>query len=297
MGFLFAKLVHRQPARAATAEARRRTDVRQTTETSRTLRSRHAGITTPASDDEDRRDLETRGSSISAPSEPLPVMVWFHGGGNTGGSTADLIRSASAGCSTTGALCGDARRDRGTANYRLERFGFLSHPGFRRKTRSTHSREIRGCSTSVRRARVGARQHRRVRRRSVERHHLRREGRLVRRLSVTSPRRCSRGLFHRAISESGGCTTRQPTASRARATQALDRSRRLREAPDSLACLRSKPVSLLLDNLDGFEPIVDGGFLPDQPRALYDSGNFAQVPYILGSNSDEGTLFLLPDPP
>jgi para-nitrobenzyl esterase len=40
-----------------------------------------------------------------------------------------------------------------------------------------------------------------------------------------------------------------------------------------------------------FNAVVDGDVLPDQPRALYDSGRIAKVPYILGSNSDEGTLF------
>jgi para-nitrobenzyl esterase len=42
----------------------------------------------------------------------------------------------------------------------------------------------------------------------------------------------------------------------------------------------------------GFGPDVDGWFMPDQPRAIYDAGNVANVPYLLGSNTDEGTLFL-----
>jgi para-nitrobenzyl esterase len=33
--------------------------------------------------------------------------------------------------------------------------------------------------------------------------------------------------------------------------------------------------------------------LPDQPRTLYDSGQIAHVPYLLGSNNDEGMLFIL----
>jgi para-nitrobenzyl esterase len=36
-----------------------------------------------------------------------------------------------------------------------------------------------------------------------------------------------------------------------------------------------------------------GGFLADQPRKQFDSGNVAKVPYMLGSNTDEGTLFTL----
>jgi para-nitrobenzyl esterase len=47
----------------------------------------------------------------------------------------------------------------------------------------------------------------------------------------------------------------------------------------------------------GFGPDVDGSFLPDQPRSLYDMGKIAKVPYLLGSNTDEGTLFLPPTPP
>ena len=33
--------------------------------------------------------------------------------------------------------------------------------------------------------------------------------------------------------------------------------------------------------------------MPDQARTLFDSGKIAHVPYLLGSNNDEGTLFLL----
>jgi para-nitrobenzyl esterase len=46
-----------------------------------------------------------------------------------------------------------------------------------------------------------------------------------------------------------------------------------------------------------FDVVVDGGVLPRQPRALYDSGDYAKVPYILGSNADEGTLFFIGVPP
>jgi para-nitrobenzyl esterase len=116
-------------------------------------------------------------------------------------------------------------------------------------------------------------------------------------LHVASPG--SRKLFHRAISESGGCTTRTPTAAEAAATAA---SLAAAVGCTDLACLRQVPVATLLAELQGdgaivpsfeFGPVVDGGFLPDQPRALYDAKRFAKVPYILGSNTDEGTLFLL----
>jgi para-nitrobenzyl esterase len=119
----------------------------------------------------------------------------------------------------------------------------------------------------------------------------------------------SRKLFHRAISESGGCTTRQSTAAEgAEVAATFATSAGCGGASDQLACLRAKPASELLAILQesatpggvvpdlDFGPVVDGGFLPDQPRALYDAGRFARVPYILGSNSDEGTLFVLTTP-
>jgi para-nitrobenzyl esterase len=109
---------------------------------------------------------------------------------------------------------------------------------------------------------------------------------------VVSP--LSRGLFHRAISESGGCTTRQTTLEEGmQRTEALIDDVGCGDAADALACLREVPVSTLLENSGGFDPIVDGGFVRDQPRTLYDEGDYAKVPYIIGSNSDEGTLFRL----
>jgi para-nitrobenzyl esterase len=121
-------------------------------------------------------------------------------------------------------------------------------------------------------------------------------------------------LFERAISESGGCTTRQPTLAEdqpgllAVATQLgcgeADAGSDGGTAPDagadSLACLRNLPVQMLLDASQSdaglgtpqtFAPVVDNDFFVDQPRALYENGKLAKTPYILGSNNDEGTLF------
>src|SRR5262249_61712208 len=63
------------------------------------------------------------------------------------------------------------------------------------------------------------------------------------------------------------------------------------------SCLRQVPVGTLLANTGALGPVVDGGFLPDQPRTLFDTGHYARVPSRLGSNSDEGTLFFLGVPP
>jgi carboxylesterase type B len=119
------------------------------------------------------------------------------------------------------------------------------------------------------------------------------------------------------MSESGGCTTFRKTRDAAEAqAAAFAEAVGCSGAADELACLRGKSVKELLlpapvDGLpDGgtppggtkfsggverwdFNPVVDGTVIPDQPRALVDAGQFAKVPYVLGSNFEEGRLFFL----
>jgi para-nitrobenzyl esterase len=233
-----------------------------------------------------------------APGRPLPVMVWIHGGGNGNGSTADDVPLGVGGLFYNGRALAETRDVVVvTTNYRLNIFGFLSHPDLAAEDRKypysgnqalldqraalewvrDNIAAFGGDPTNVTIFGESA-------------------GSFNVCYHVASP--LSRGLFHRAISESGGCTTRQTTLAEAeQRTAALVEAVGCGDAKDSLACLRALPVSVLLDNSAGFDPIVDGGFLANQPRTLYDSGNFAKVPYILGSNTDEGTLFLLLSPP
>ena len=130
---------------------------------------------------------------------------------------------------------------------------------------------------------------------------------------VVSP--LSRGLFQRAISESGGCTIsidvgRDPTAAGAAPGMlAFTKALGCDTADDPLACLRGKSVDDIMANAQqpsptsgdvtpapwAFGVVVDGegGFVPDQARKLFDQGAVAKVPYLLGSNNDEGMLFIL----
>jgi para-nitrobenzyl esterase len=112
-------------------------------------------------------------------------------------------------------------------------------------------------------------------------------------LHVASP--ASHDLFHAAISESGGCTTFQALKASGEDTTAKLSAAVGCDAKD-LACLRTKSVSDLLNAAGGagtFGPTAGTEFLPMQPRAAFDAGQINKVPYILGSNTDEGTLFTL----
>lgn len=252
-----------------------------------------AALTTPASDTEDCLYLNVW-TPDPAPDRPLPVLFWIHGGANTSGSTGDLIPLGVGGLFYNGQGLA-ATRDVVvvTTNYRLNVFGFLSHQAL--------AAEDPGYPYSGNQALLDQRAALQWVRDNIvafggDPDNVTIFGESAGAFNVcyhvASP--LSRGLFHRAISQSGGCTTRNDSDADARnRTAALSDASGCAAAADELACLRELPVAELLALSGGFRPSVDGGFLPDQPRAIYDRGDYARVPYILGSNSDEGTLFLL----
>src|SRR5262245_12390651 len=237
-----------------------------------------------------------------APNKARPVMVWFHGGGNQNGSASDPVPFPGVpGRFYDGrALAEEHDVVVVTTNYRLNVFGFFPHSALAGEDASYPYAGNQGlldqrAALQWVRANIAA---------------FGGNPKLVTIFgeSAGSFDVCfhmvapgSRKLFRRGISESGGCTTHQPTAAQgAAAANAFTAAVGCGGAADALACLRQVPVSTLLANTPGglgFGPVVDGGFLPDQPRTLFDSGHFARVPYLLGSNTDEGTLFFLGQPP
>ena len=77
-------------------------------------------------------------------------------------------------------------------------------------------------------------------------------------------------------------------------------------AADSLACLRTVPYSTLLNATNSvpgllsyssialsYLPRPDGVVMPASPEVLLTSGRYAKVPFIIGSQEDEGTIFAL----
>jgi para-nitrobenzyl esterase len=263
----------------------------------------------PASTNEDCLYL-----NVWAP-EPAPskaaVMVWFHGGGNFAGSTADLVP-------TTQQLWYDGQFFAArhgivfvSTNYRLGAMGFFAHPALAAEHSPLGNQGLLDQRAALQWVQAN------IAKFGGDPANVTIFGE-----SAGSADVCyqvaagDKGLFHRAISESGGCSsttiggTKQPTAAdAATGMAAFTKTMACDTAADQLACLRSKSAADILKNapqpnLTGgtvtttsfsFSAVVDGpgGFLPDQPRTLFDSGNIAKVPYLLGSNNDEGMLFLL----
>jgi para-nitrobenzyl esterase len=110
---------------------------------------------------------------------------------------------------------------------------------------------------------------------------------------MVSPK--SRGLFQQAIGQSGGCTTPQPTAADVADATARYIDKLGCGGDDPLPCLRDKSVSDLLNAVptsdSPFLPIVDGSFIPEQPRYAFNASDVADVPYLLGTNTNEGAVY------
>jgi para-nitrobenzyl esterase len=93
----------------------------------------------------------------------------------------------------------------------------------------------------------------------------------------------AKGLFQRAIGESGGefAPTRKLAESEAAGAKL-----------GTLADLRAKSAEDLNKLQGGFlGPVVDGYFLPDEVHSIYVQAKQNDVPTLIGSNEDEGTLF------
>ena len=256
----------------------------------------------PASENEDCLYLNVW-TPDPAPAEPLPVMVWIHGGGNQTGSAGDLVPLGVGGRFYDGRALAEERNVVVVSlNYRVGVFGFFAHAALAGEDAAYPFAGNQGL-LDQRAALEWVRDNIIAFGGDAANVTLFGEsaGSQDTCLQVASPG--SRGLFHRAISESGGCTTRHPTAAEAAARAEALAAAVGCSGAGSLGCLRQVPAAALLAQVASsgedlnIDPVVDGGFLPDQPRALFDAGDYAKVPYILGSNADEGTLFLLGTPP
>ena len=257
----------------------------------------------PASDTEDCLYLNVW-TPDPAPAELLPVMVWLHGGGNTTGSAGDFVPLNVGGRFYDGRTLAEERNVVVVSlNYRLGVLGFFAPAALAQEDTAYPFAGNQGL-LDQRAALRWVRDN--IAAFGGDPNNVTIFGESAGSqdvcLHVVSPG--SLGLFHRAISESGGCTTRETTAAEAAATaQTLAEAVGCGGVPDVLGCLRQVSVADLLAHVpagmdsSGFGPVVDGSFTPDQPRTLFDSGQFAKVPYILGSNADEGTLFFLGVPP
>ena len=220
--------------------------------------------------------------SPKSKTKPLPVMVWIHGGALTRGSgstaTYDGAELAKKGVVLV------------TINYRLGMFGYLAHPELSAETEGNHSGNY-GTSDQIQALRwVQAN----IAAFGGDPNNVTIFGESAGSWSVnhlvSSPE--AKGLFHRAIGQSGGNFRKLP-ALRGGTDSAESRGIALQDklGVESIALMRQLDAQALLAADDGrsYRAIVDGKIIPAQLYQLFDEGRFNQVPVMLGYNAEEGT--------
>ena len=264
----------------------------------------------PASDNEDCLYL-----NVWAPNSPIanaPVMVWIHGGGNFSGGAGIPIPVVSDRLWFDGQYFAE---NQGvvvvTLNYRLGPFGFFAHPELTSEGQPIGNQGLLDQRLALEWVQKNISSF------GGDPNNVTIFGESAGAANVCYHMASlgSRGLFHRAISQSGSCTIRtsgreDTVAAASPQMVAFGSAVGCEEGVGQLECMRNVSVSELLANSNQPSPgagdpnerkadwvfgVVFGGantFLPESPRALFQRGDIANVPYLLGANTNEGTTVL-----
>lgn len=227
--------------------------------------------------------------------KPLPVMFWIHGGANEGGTASSALYKDGTLVNHGVILV--------TVNYRLGIFGFFAHPELTAES-SRHASGNYGLMDQILAL-------------QWVRDNIAAFGGDVNNITVfgqsagamdtgmlmTSP--LAKGLFHKALAESGAAFTRPllalPQAEQAGAglAKALNapggdgqiKYLRTLSAPDLLAALAKLPAS----GRGRVGPDVDGYVLTQQPAIVFATGLQAHVPLVFGTTTREFGSNVSPD--
>ena len=228
--------------------------------------------------------------------EKRPVMVWIHGGALTRGSSA------------TPTYDGTALAKKGvvlvTVNYRLGPLGYLAHPELTAESPNRSSgnygaldqvaalkwvqKNIAAFGGDPGRVTIFGES----------------AGSWSVNVLVASP--LARGLFHRAIGQSGG--TFGPMAYLKEDREGRASAEKMGEAfakaagADSIKALRAQPAEKIVEVFNNdpegkkfrTQPNVDGWALPDEIRNIFAQGKQNDAPVIVGSNANEMTTLTVP---
>ena len=235
-------------------------------------------------------------TSAASATSKLPVMVWIYGGGYAAGASSEP-RQDGEGLARKGVVVV-------SMNYRLGIFGFFAHPELTRESGRNASGNYglldQAAALTWVRDNIAAF--------GGDPGKVTIFGESAGSLSVSalmaSP--VARGLFHRAIGESGaffGNTMRTASLADSEASGVKFAES---HGAKSIADLRAKPAQELLDaqlkpgpGAPRFSPNVDGYFFPELPAKIYADGKQAKVPLLAGWNADENNyrMFLRNQPP
>jgi para-nitrobenzyl esterase len=208
-----------------------------------------------------------------------PVMVWIHGGALVTGESNDYIPTKLVDDGVTVV----------TINYRLGALGFLAHPALADANGQSGDYGLMDQQAALRWVQ------RNIASFGGDPRNVTILGESAGGLSVLSQvaSRQARGLFERAIAESGSYNlTQAPLSSAETAGEAFAASAGC--TSQTAACLRGLPVSAILasENAAGYTPNINSEVLPETLKTAFATGNFNRVPIINGTNRDEWRLFV-----
>jgi para-nitrobenzyl esterase len=212
--------------------------------------------------------------------ERLPVIVWIYGGGYINGSASMPL------------YWGDRLAHKGvivvTIAYRLGPLGFLAHPELTRES-AHHSSGNYGLMDQI--AALEWIQ-RNIAAFGGDPKNVTIAGQSSGAISVSilmaSP--LAKGLFQRAIGESGGLFEPLQLAPKYLLANAEGDGEKYAASlgASSLKELRQLPADRLTGNADGIvHPVIEPYVLPASPYEAFASGRQNDVPLLLGSNADE----------
>ena len=236
-----------------------------------------------ASTSEDCLFLNVFTPSHQPPGAGHPVMVWIHGGALVTGESDDYDPTKMVEDGVTVV----------TINYRLGALGFLADPALADGSGQSGDYGLEDQQAALRWVQ------RNIASFGGDPHNVTLFGESAGGLStlsqVASPQ--ARGLFQKAIVESGSYNLTQASLSDAEAAGTAFAAKvgcASQTAPQVSACLRSLPVSTILANEDtaGYTPNLNSEVLPETLGTAFATGDFNRVPIINGTNHDEWRLFV-----
>lgn len=234
-------------------------------------------------------------SPAQSSKDNLPVMVWIYGGGFMSGSTAMPIYS------------GEQLAKKGvvvvSAAYRVGPFGFFSHPDLSAESQRLNGQRVSGNYGLLDQIAALEWVRKNIAAFGGDPKRVTIFGESAGGISVSmlaaSP--LAKGLFHGAISQSGGSfgPTRTPAEPGENIATLIDAERAGGEfakqmGASSIADLRKLPAADVLKSagrLGMSWPVLDGWVIPGDQYNLYAAGRYHDTPILIGTNSDEGALF------
>ena len=213
----------------------------------------------------------------------LPVLVYFHGGGFAVGDGSEPRYDGSH-LAARGMIVV-------TVNYRLGAFGFMMHPDASREstTGAVGNYGLLDQQAALRWVRENIASF------GGDAQQVTIGGETAGAMAVSAHMAApsSRGLFARAIGESGGAFTPNGFWRRDKAERVAQSLAGRLEAP-SLEAMRAIPAERVQQAMGTYRqpqpffwPTIDGRFLTDTPAATFEAGAQAPVPLLVGSNAQE----------